>query len=116
MPSLYDRLTTTSAGLLAKFKQGTVEIGTTTTTAGADEWDPPTQSTTWVEVDAIVSGVSSKYVDGVKILASDLQVLAQATVSAGQLVRIDGEVVTVLAIKPVPAAGDPVVTRLIVKG
>lgn len=114
--SIYNSLTATTTRLLAKFKQGTVEIGTTTTTDGAEEWLAPTQETTWEEIDATVSGVSKEYVDGEKIIASDRQILTQETISPGQLVRIDGSVVAVLRVINIPAAGEPVAVRYIVRG
>lgn len=116
---LYDRLRTTSARLLAKYKQGTVEIGKAATAPGADPWDPPTETTVWTEVNAVVKGVSQKYVDGSTVAMSDLEILLQVPATfdeaAGDRVRVDGRVVTVLAVMPIPAAGEECVLRLIVR-
>lgn len=118
--SIYNRLTTTSTRLLAKYKQGVVEIGRPVTTPGAEPYDPPTTSTSWTEVDAVVKGVSQKYVDGSTIVMSDLEVLTQTPATfdraAGDLMRIDGDVVAVLMVEPIPAAGSAVATRMIVRG
>jgi hypothetical protein len=114
--SIYGKLTGTAAKLLDKFSQGVVEIGTTATIPGANPWDAPGVVTSWQEVDATVSGVSAKYVDGVNIVASDRQVLFQGAVDVGDLMRIDGIAVAVLRIDNIPAAGDPVVTRAFVRG
>lgn len=112
-------MTPTAKRLLAKFKKGVVEIGRTVTTPGAGTYDPPTTSTEYTEVDAVVTGVSQKYVDGTNIVMSDRQVIFQAPASfdpqAGDKLRIDGDVVAVLSLMPVMAAGDPVIERVIVR-
>jgi hypothetical protein len=100
---------------MAKYKQGTVEVGTTTSTLGAEEWDAPTVSTAWEEIDATVSGVSAQYVDQVNVLSSDRMILTQAEIDPGQLLRIDGDRVTVLRRIPIPAAGEPVAVKYLVR-
>jgi ribosomal protein S10 len=114
--SIYGKLTGTTAKLLDKSSQGVVEIGSTTSTPGANPWDAPTIATQWQVVNAVVRGVSAKYVDGVKIVSSDRQVLLQGAVDVGDLMRIDGIAVAVLRIDNIPAAGDPVATRVFVRG
>lgn len=114
--SFYTNLNTTAGRLLSKFKQGTVETGVTTSTPGANEWDAPTASTAWIEVDAVVRGVSQQYVDNVNIVATDKQVLFQGEIDAGSLVRIDGQVVSVLRVDYIPGAGEAVATRVFVRG
>jgi hypothetical protein len=118
--SFYGNLTTTAGRLLAKFAQGVVEIGRPVSVPGSNAWDPPVISTSWTRVNASVKGVSQKYVDGVNIVSSDLEVLTQTPVAfnetAGDQMRIDGHVVAVLSVQGIPAAGDAVVTRLIVRG
>jgi hypothetical protein len=116
MSGLYDRLRGTAGKLLSKYKQGTVEIGTETKTQGATEYDPPTVTTEWQEIDAVVSGVSVQYVDNVNIVSSDREVMFQGTIGAGQKVRIDGQIVTVLRLIKIPAAGEPVATIAVVRG
>lgn len=101
---------------MSAYGQGVVEVGTTTTVEGAEEWSPPTVTTTWEEIDAVVSGVSKEYVDQVNVISSDRQVLTQAEISPGQLIRIDGDIVTVLRVVDIPAAGEPVAVRYIVRG
>jgi hypothetical protein len=115
--ALYDRMRITTTRLLDKYAQGVVEIGTSSSAAGANEWDAPTVTTTWTEIDAVVSGVSSQYVDGTNVLASDRQVLCQGVVSLADnvMIRIDGRVVSIVRIMPIPSAGEPVATRFIVR-
>lgn len=115
--AIYDRMRDTAARLLEKYKQGTVEIGVATVTEGTNEWDAPSVETQWEEIDAVVSGVSQKYVDGTNVLASYRQVLCQGTINLdnNDMIRIDGDVVSVVRIMDIPAAGEPVATRFIVR-
>lgn len=117
--TIYTRLTPTAKRLLAKFKTGVVEIGRPVTTPGAGTYDPPTAVTVYTEVNAVVTGVSQKYVDGTNIVMSDRQVLFQAPIAfnpaAGDKMRIDGDVVAVLTVMPVLAAGVPVVERVMAR-
>lgn len=118
---LYDRLRNgTAPRLLSKYKTGTVEIGRPVTTPGAEPWDPPTTSVFWSKVYAVVTGVSQKYVDGETVVMSDRMVIFQSPASfdteAGDQMRIDGDVVSVLMIMPVLAAGEPVVSKVVVRG
>ena len=119
MPSLYSRLTSTTAGLLAKYKTGTVEIGRSVMTDGANPWDAPTTSTAWTEIDAVVTGVSQRFIDGSNIVMSDRDVITQSPASfdpeAGDQLRIDGDVVAVLSVMPILAAGDAVAVRFVVR-
>jgi hypothetical protein len=118
MSQFYDRLQGTASRLLTKYKQGTVEIGRPSNTPGANPWDAPTLTTVWTELNAIARGVSQSLVDGVQVVASDLQVIASLTdytPIASDLMRIDGKRVTIVRIDQIPAAGDPVATRLIVR-
>jgi hypothetical protein len=114
--TLYKNLTATAARLLDKYSQGTVEIGTPATVAGANPWDAPTVTTAWTEVNAVVRGVSQQYVDNVNIVATDKQVMFQGEIDAGDKVRIDGQVVAVLRVDYIPGAGQAVATRVFVRG
>lgn len=115
---LYDRLRTTASGLLSKYKTGTVEIGRPVKTDGANSWDAPTVSVEWVEINAVVTGVSQEYVDGTNIVMSDRMVITQTPdfdEQAGDQLRIDGDIVAVLRIIPILAAGEPVVVKIVVR-
>ena len=113
--TLYTNLTATAARLLDKYKTGTVEIGTTSATAGANPWDAPTVTDTWEEVDAVVTGVPAYMVDGGAIVASDRMVIMQGEVDVGDKMRIDGAVVLIVRVMPKLAAGDPVITKVVVR-
>ncbi len=99
--------------LLARYVQGTVEVGRVETVPGPTEFDPPTTTTVYETVNGIVKGVSPEFADGSAILVSDLQVQigkpAGAAPVPGDLVRLDGsEVHSIMAVEPIPAVGDPV--------
>lgn len=115
----YERLTRLHNRLAAKHGQGAVEISVTTTTPGLNPWDPPTTTTVDTPVDAVVQGVGAEYVDGSSIVASDLVVQIAAVddpPEVGQSIKVDGKSMSVLAVMPIPGAGDPVAIRLIVRG
>ena len=114
--AIYDRLRQTTTRLLSSYGQGVVEIGTPATVAGANAWDAPTVTTAWTPVDAVVRGVSQKYVDNVNIVATDKQVLFQGEIDAGDKIRIDGRVRAVLRVDYIPGAGEAVATVVVVQG
>lgn len=117
----YARMTATASRLLDRFAQGTVvlTISTPTEPDPATPWEPGTPTTQAYTLDATVRGVSQRYIDGVTILASDLQVTAAvfgAVPKVGDDMTIDGYGVTILQVVALPAAGDPVAWRFIVRG
>lgn len=119
--TLYDKLRAgTVPKLLGKFKTGLVEVGRPVEIDGFEEWDAPTVTIDWIEVNALVTGVADKYVDGQTILMDDRQVLFQSPVAldvnSGDQVRVDGKVVAVVGVKNILAAGDPVIERLVIRG
>lgn len=117
MSSLYDRLRTgTVPKLLSKYKTGVVETGVTVSTPGSEPWDPPIEVTTWTKIDAVVTGVPERFVDSEKILRDDRMVLAQVDIPPGTRIRIDGNVVTEISRKDILAAGDSVVSKVVVRG
>lgn len=113
----YARLKLTADKLLDGASQGTVEVGTTTATPGATATDPPTVTTTWEAFDAVVRGVSSKYVDGQTILATDQMCIieADANVSVGKLLRVDGVARNTIRVDNIPGAGVVVAKRVFLR-
>jgi len=113
----YARLKTTADRLLGNASQGTVEIGAVTATAGATAIDPPTVATEWTSYNTVVRGVSSKYVDGQTILATDLMCIIQAdsAPSVGGLMRVDGIVRNIVRIDNIPGAGIVVAKRVFIR-
>jgi len=116
--AFYGDLKATADRLLVQYKQGTVEIGRTVSTPGAQAWGAPTLTTTYTEINAVVRGVSSKFVDGVMVLATDLQMVASIgdyDPQPGDKIRIDGANVTMIRMDKIPAAGTTVAWRFIVR-
>lgn len=105
----YDRIRATAARLLAGAKQGAVVLTRTTRVGG----------TTTEPLAAVVKGVSAQFVDNTTVRTSDLEVLCtppQIRPEPGDTAIIDGRNAKVLVVTPIPAAGEPAVWRLIVKG
>jgi len=114
----YQRMASTAKRLLTDNAQGTVKIGRTVLTPGANTWDSPTASITWITIKAVVSGVSARFVDGATVLASDLQVVAYIgdyTPIPGDIMMIDNLNVTVINQQKIPAAGIIAAWRFIVR-
>jgi hypothetical protein len=114
----YQRMAATAKRLLTDNAQGSVSIGRAVTTAGANSWDAPTTSVSWAGVKAVVRGVSAQFVDGVTVLATDLQVVAYIgdyTPLPGDLMMIDGLHVTVINQQKIPDAGIIAAWRFIVR-
>ena len=117
--TFYNDLRNVASGLLQEFSQGTVEVGRPVTVTGANEWSPPATSVQWTRINAVARGVSQRYVDGVNILATDLQITADMgaySPQAGDRIRIDGVPASVLRIERIPAAGTAIAYRLFVRG
>jgi hypothetical protein len=113
----YARLKTTADNLLSGASQGTVEIGTTVSTPGATDIDAPSVATTWEAFDAVVRGVSSKYVDGKTVLATDLMAIIEADAEAevGGLIRLDGVARNIVRVDNIPGAGTVVAQRVFIR-
>ncbi len=111
--SIYTRGQATASRLLAKYGQGAVTLTRTTTTIpdASEPWNTEETTETFT-LEAVVKGVSERFVDGTTILASDLEIIAavhaDVTPQAGDALSIDGTAVQVLRIMPKPAAGTPV--------
>lgn len=118
--TIYDRLRTGAVPrLMTRFKTGTVEIRQPTATEGTDPWDAPTVTGDWEEVDAVVFGVTEKMMQGTALVGDERVVIGQFhefDPEAGHQIRIDGKIVTVVQVKPIMAAGEPVATRLVTRG
>ena len=141
MSDFYGEMADIAAELLAEFKQGVVTV-TRVAQEGEkpddwpswEPWTPPTVTRLY-EVDAVVTGVPEKLVDGDTVVATDLLVTCS---DAMRLVSVDGEAVepesvpfdaglldtlqidgrpaTVIQPMPVPAAGVKVVHKFVVRG
>lgn len=115
--SLYDDMRLTADSLLSDFKQGTIEIGTTVSVAGVTPLAAPTITTTWTEYNGVARGVSSKYVDNLTILTTDLMITMQAdaTPQVGGLCRLDGSIRNIIRVDNIPGAGTVVAKRVFIR-
>ena len=113
-------LAPTSAGGLG---QTGVSVTITIVGAPANPWEEGTTTTTTETLKAAARGVSEKLVGtdygGTVLLASDIQITCSpigASIKAGDGVTVNGRSMQILGIENIPAAGDIVAQRLIVRG
>ena len=114
----YQRMAATAKRLITDNKQGVIEIGRTVVTPGANSWDAPTTATTYEQISAVAKGVSKRFVDGVTVLATDLELVATIddySPLPGDIVIVDGKRVTVISQSQIPAAGIICAWRFIVR-
>lgn len=111
----YNRMASTADRLINNFAQGAVEYQVITSGPPANPWDPPVDTVTTTSIKAVVRGVSDKFVDGVTILASDLQMLTSAVIDVGAVVVIDGVNHAIIRHDKIPAAGVTVTNRYILR-
>lgn len=114
----YQRMASTAKRLITDNKQGLIEIGRTIVTPGANSWDAPVTATTYARIASIAKGVSKRFVDGVTVLATDLELVATIDDYAplpGDVIRIDGKRVAVISQSQIPAAGIICAWRFIVR-
>lgn len=116
--SVYERLRTTAERLLATYQTGATSRLEITTTPAANEWELDTVTTAPVAFDAFVTGVPAKLADGTRVLMSDRVVIVAGDVplTASSNITIDGRGVEVVQYEAIPAAGDPSLRKLIVRG
>jgi hypothetical protein len=119
--SIYDDLRQVSSDLHREFKQGEIHYVPVVVTAGARP-DLPASSApgTPVELNATARPVSTKYVDGTNVVATDKQSsLPNDGITPdpvlGHFIRIDGVDHRIIQIMQRPAAGDPVSWTVIVR-
>lgn len=116
--TIYDSSRKTASRLFAKFAQGDVLLRRAAPAAG-DPWSPAAGPAVDHPLDATVSGVSARYVDGTLVTASDFMVRCAVPPVApdpADMIVVDGAPRAILKIQPVPAAGAPVAYLIFVKG
>lgn len=117
--TIYDRARQTASKLFTKFGQGVVKLQREVTGEGGEAWNPPVSVQVSYGLDAAVSGVSARYVDGTLVTASDLMVrcaVPEVEPLITDRVIIDGTPRAILKIQPIPAAGTPAAYLIFVKG
>jgi hypothetical protein len=108
MADPYVKFQKTADRLLTKWQQGTVSLKRVTSTPGANEWDPPTETVTSYALKAAVRRVSQKYVDGTLILATDNQItfaVPAVTPLMTDTLVVDGKDHAMKDLRPLPGAG-----------
>jgi hypothetical protein len=99
--------------------QGEVTLSRITTAPGANEWTPGVETTATYELNAVVSSVADKFVDGTTIFATDRMVtcnVPEIEILPGDILSIDGKPVMIVKTMRMPAAGVAVAWRIIVRG
>lgn len=119
MSAFYQRMKTNVADkLLGQFSQGSVFLVRQEATPGAKPWDDPVITEVKYPVNVAARGVSNEYVDGVTILASDIQLtttVPDVVPVAGDIIEIDGKNYSLVQPFPIPAAGFTVAYKLVVR-
>ncbi|MGN6146897.1 MAG: hypothetical protein ACTHOP_25285 [Mesorhizobium sp.] len=97
--------------------QGTVSLKRVTATPGAEEWDPPTETTETWPLKAAVKRVDQRYENGVLIVAT-VDIVTFAVPSTVPVITdvlvIDGRERAITSLKPTPAAGTVVAWKAVV--
>lgn len=117
--TFYDEMRDVATDLLGEFKQGTVNLKRIISIPGPNPWDPPTETPQTWPLSAAVSTVSTKYVDGTLILASDRQVIFAVplvTPLMTDTLVIDGNEFAMKDLRALPGAGTPVAYVAFVAG
>lgn len=113
----YGKMSSTAKRLLTRFNQGELATVDVVLVNDADPFAPPAEITIPVIVSGVSKGVSEKYIDGVNILNSDIELTIEPTsASVGGSVSIDGTRFLVVGVYQIPPSGVTVVTKLIVRG
>ncbi len=109
----------TAPRLLAKFGNGGVRTTIQVIVQPVDPLLPPTVTKTYADIDAYVSGVSSRILSAdPNLAASDLQVISAAvsyTPDVGDIVNVNSQDRRVVRVDSIPAAGDPAVYRFFLR-
>lgn len=114
--SIYDELRPVAASLLKEFKQGEVQLVNIVTSGDPDS---PTNLETVIDLDAVCSGVSYRYVKDGFALESDLTVTASVVdgvnPSMNDFIMVDGVQYKIIRDISPPAAGNKIVWKFIVR-
>lgn len=118
--SIYPDFRETATELLTEFQQGAIAlVQLAAPTPGSPAWQPGTRTPTSRTLVGTVTGVPAKYVDGKRVLASDLflvaAVLEGVTPSLEDKITLDSKTHQIISLLPVPAVGTAVVWRFIVR-
>lgn len=109
--SFYGKMQGLATKLINQFKQGTVTITRITTTPnGTEPWNATDGSQSY-DLAATVSRVEQKYIDGTLIVGTENQItfaVPPITPTMGDTFALDGVVMTLKDLRPIPPVGTPV--------
>lgn len=114
----YLRMQAMASRLLDGAAQGEIStVDQVTSIPGVTPLDRPTITRTYELTGGVARGVSSKYVDGETILATDLQLVLRhdASVAVGDIIKIDNVSRAVVRLENIPAAGIVCAKRVFVR-
>lgn len=103
---------------MADFEQGVVTLTRSTPADGPNAWTPGPPTETVYQLSAAVKGVSAKYIDGVTVVAKDLQISCAVPEVEPQMTdvyQIDGKAHVPKRILRIPAAGTAAAFVIIVE-
>lgn len=115
--SFYGEMQALAKDLLREFDQGSIAVSVATPGSGPPH-NPGPVTFVDVPVDGTARGVSAYYVDGVNVLATDLQVTIPGGVvvpKATDKVKLSGVAHSIVRIMPKPAQGTVAAYLLIVR-
>lgn len=115
----YEEAQGVASELLAEFRQGVCTLTRRTHAPGTEPWEPGASTEAIYDLDATVKAVSTRFVDGTTVLATDREVTCAALAiepAPADILSIDGKVVTVVRTMRIPAAGTVVAWRFIARG
>lgn len=119
MTDIYSDLKSVASDLLTEFKQGVVKYIEQTPGTGPtyNPGEPTTVETTFPG--ATVGNVSRRYVDGTRVVQTDLMVTAGVVAglspSEKGRISVDGITYEIISFLPIPPAGTPVVWKFIIR-
>jgi hypothetical protein len=114
----YLRMQSMASRLLDGAAQGEIStVAQVVSVPGATPLDAPTVTRTYELTSGVARGVSSKYVDGETILATDLQLVLRhdAEVKVGDIIKIDNVNRAVVRLENIPASGIVCAKRVFVR-
>ena len=117
MSDFYSQMQGVASQLLGQFKQGVIVYNQPGEVTGP-EWNPTVGEDIPHTLDATANGVSQEYVDGTSVLMTDKEVTAAVfgvTPTTSGTLSIDSQVMQIIRVWQVPAAGTPVAWKMIVR-
>ena len=115
----YAKLQATVSGLMPKVSQGTVQLVRTARTVDPDKpWTVASETTETYEIQAAVTRVHSRYINGTTIIGTEDQVtfsMPEVEPARTDAFVIDGRKRAIKDLRPIPGAGTPVAYVAIVE-